>query len=136
MRRHSDRGGGSGGLRLAGMPVPRSRPRQYRSEVVVRFFYRPRRRWEPFQWRCTELHTSPYALLHKEGGGMNVIHVLRAIVRAGLVATLFILISVGVLAPARGRRRGFINARLFLRDCGTIAPMDPALFGEAGRVQG
>ena len=59
---------------------------------------------------------------------MGFIRVLRARLRAGFAAAVVILGSVGLLASGAASAAGASELRLYVLDCGTIAPMDPALF--------
>ncbi|MEJ1962601.1 MAG: N-acyl homoserine lactonase family protein [Gammaproteobacteria bacterium] len=60
---------------------------------------------------------------------MGFIHIRRALLRAGFAAAVFILGGAALLASARATAAPAASElRLYILDCGTIAPMDPALF--------
>jgi N-acyl homoserine lactone hydrolase len=60
---------------------------------------------------------------------MSVICIQRALLRSGLVAAVIVLASVGLLLPAAAGAAAQAGPKLYILDCGTIAPMDPTLFG-------
>ncbi len=69
---------------------------------------------------------------------MNAIQFGRAALRAGLIAMLLILAVLGLLTPDAADAAAMSKAttapkvttpRLYILDCGTIALMDPGLFG-------
>ena len=61
---------------------------------------------------------------------MTFVRVRRALLRAGVSATAIVLAGVGLLSPEGARAAAAAaGPKLYILDCGTIAPMDPNLFG-------
>ena len=59
---------------------------------------------------------------------MGFIRVLRALLRAGFAGGVVILCGAGLFAPGAANAAAASELRLYILDCGTIAPMDPKLF--------
>jgi N-acyl homoserine lactone hydrolase len=63
---------------------------------------------------------------------MSVIRLRRTLLRAGFAAAVMALAGVGLLTPRAGGAAtpaAGATPKLYILDCGTIAPMDPTLFG-------
>ena len=60
---------------------------------------------------------------------MGFIRVVRALLRAGFVGAIVILCGASLFAPGAAHAAAASELRLYILDCGTIAPMDPKLFG-------
>ncbi len=60
---------------------------------------------------------------------MSVICIQRALLRSGLVAAVIVFAGVGLLLSAAAGAAAAAGPKLYILDCGTIAPMDPTLFG-------